>query len=119
MGALKGTSEIARRSAFRIPRLALWAGVGIFVLIIAVVNCDNDEESAKPTEEGFVYVGTMEGEKNHVYKLNALTGEKVFGLGGQAKAELYIAVDVGNGDVFIYCTSSLSRYSKSGPYWRL
>jgi outer membrane protein assembly factor BamB len=95
----------------------LWAGVGVFVLIIAVVNCDNDEESAKPTEEGFVYVGTMEGEKNHVYKLNALTGEKVFGLGGQAKAELYIAVDDGNGDVFIYCTSSLSRYSKSGELY--
>jgi hypothetical protein len=100
-----------------LPRLARWAGVGVFALIPTVVNCDNDDENNKPTEAGFVYVGTMEGEKDHVYKLNALTGEKIFGLGGQAKAELYIAVDDGNGDVFIYCTNSLSRYSKSGKLY--
>jgi len=94
-----------------------WAGVGVFVFLPTVVNCGNDEDNNKPEEEGFVYVGTMEGEKDHVYKLNALNGEKVFGLGGQAKAELYIAVDDGNGDVFVYCTNSLSRYSKSGELY--
>jgi len=97
--------------------LARWAGVGVFVFLPTVVNCGDDEENNKPKEEGFVYVGTMEGEKDHVYKMNALTGEKVFGLGGQAKAELYIAVNDGNGDVFVYCTNSLSRYSKSGELY--
>ena len=122
MTAIKGERERTRRGSSRarkltIPRLALWAGVGFVILFPALVNCDSDEENNKPVEEGFVYVGTMEGEKDHVYKLNALTGEKVYGLGGQARAELYIAVNDGNGDVIVYCTSSLARYSESGELY--
>ncbi len=45
MGALKGASEKAKRcgrsSSFAIPRLALWAGVGIFVFAMAL-SCGDD-----------------------------------------------------------------------------
>ncbi len=45
MRVLREASESARRSAFRIPRLALWAGVGIFVLTSTLLtSCGDDYE---------------------------------------------------------------------------
>jgi sugar lactone lactonase YvrE len=86
--------------------------VGVFVLG-AMLACDRGDEG-EVVESGYVYVGEMGAEREHVYKVKADSGEKVYGLGGQAGYELSMAVDSRNNDVFIYYVNILSRYSYNG-----
>jgi hypothetical protein len=114
----RGKRELRRRGSSRadrctLPRLARWAGVGVFIVSPATVNCDNDDAEEK-LPAGYAYAGVMEIEKDQVYKLNAANGEKEFGIGGRARGMLSIVVDPASGDVFVYSTGSLKKYTKAG-----
>jgi len=113
--------RVARRRGARsartslVPRLALWAGVGFVIFFPALVNCDSDDgDDTETLPGGYVYVGVMEVEKDHVYKLKAAGGEKEFGVGGRAGGMLSIVTDPASGDVFVYSTGSLKKYTKAG-----
>jgi hypothetical protein len=115
----RGEMEKRGRGSSRVrvsllPRLALWAGVGVFVLVPTIVNCDSDEENTKPIEEGFVYVGTMSGQTDQIHKLKATTGDKVLALGGEHYGPLSLDIDRVTGDVFVYNPYYLRKYSKNG-----
>jgi hypothetical protein len=56
----------------------------------------------------------MEVEKDQVYKLKAAGGEKEFGIGGRAGGMLSIVADPASGDVFVYSTGSLKKFTKTG-----
>ena len=93
-----------------IPRLALWAGVGVFVCALAL-SCGDDEE---PTPNyHYVYIGMVGEQDDAVHKLNAATGEKVFGFGTSWGA-LNVDVDARNGEVYFYTLNYLSKFSKEG-----
>jgi DNA-binding beta-propeller fold protein YncE len=103
----------SRRRGSKLPRLARWAGVGVFVFLPTVVNCGDDEENNKPEEEGFVYVGTMRGQTDQIHKFKATTGEKVLALGGEHYGPLSLDIDRATGDVFVYTPHYLRKYSKN------
>jgi hypothetical protein len=111
-----GGKNVHRRSSGRarvslLPRLALRARLGLFVFICLLVQCGNPE-GPSPSYH-FVYVGMVGGPGEAVHKLNAATGEKVFGFGTSLGA-LNVDVDARNGDVYFYTTNYLSKYSKEG-----
>jgi hypothetical protein len=103
---------LSRATRLSIPRLALWAGVGIFVLA-AGLSC-SDVPATRTSGLGFVYVGTMDIEKEPVYKLDAGNGEKILGLTGDSKGGLSIDGDPGNGDAYVYTLGYLRKYSPGG-----
>ena len=111
----KGSEErggSSRRRGGMLPRLARWAGVGVFVFVMAL-SCGDEPGGDSAGQAGFVYVVNYETVLPSIQKFSAETGERV---GAYTPNGLCIsaAVDPGNGDLFAYSWSTLYRYDKDG-----
>jgi len=118
--ATRGDIKVERRGSSRrrgitLPRLARWAGVGVFVFGGLLLSCDEGPTERTPKYD-YVYAGIMgeveEGEEI-VHKLRADNGEIVFEF-GTTLGGLHLDVDPRNGDVYVYTWDYLSKYSKDG-----
>jgi outer membrane protein assembly factor BamB len=121
MGALKGASERARRSAFRVPRLALWAGVGIFVLTL-LAACDEGPTEPAGNSEGIVYtIRRDENNENYVLlKFDAGDGTRL----GAYPVRSYefwplraVGVNRRNGDVYLAFVKNFVRMGSEGQIY--
>ncbi len=101
-----------RRRGITLPRLARWAGVGVFVFRGVLSSCDGGGTETTPKYD-YVYAGIMVEGEEIVHKLRADNGEKVFGFGATLGG-LHLDVDPRNGDVYVYTWDCLSKYSKDG-----
>ncbi|NIT35996.1 MAG: hypothetical protein GTN49_05765 [candidate division Zixibacteria bacterium] len=106
----RGSSRVRRRI---LPRLARWAGVGVFVFGGLLLSCDEGPTGDAGSERGFVYVlGDLEV-MPQVQKFIAKTGEEktsFFTRDGCISGD----VDPDNGDVFAYTWNFLRRYDRTG-----
>jgi len=93
-------------------RLSAGAILGIVIVAALSVSCDGEEDGV--SGRGFVYVGTMDIQREPVYKLDAGDGEKVLGLSWVSRGGLSVDVSRETGDVYVYTNNRLGRYSKDG-----
>jgi hypothetical protein len=107
------TKRRGARSAAKhlLPRLALWAGVGVFVFSLCG-GCDDDNGEA-PGPAGFVYVINYETVIPVIRKYSAGNGELVNMYTPNGLC-ISAAIDRESGDLFVYSWSSLNRYDKDG-----
>jgi hypothetical protein len=109
-GPKRGNARYAPKRL--VPRLALWAGVGVFVCALAL-SCGDDEGSGSPGPAGFVYVVNYETVLPGIQKFSTETGKRVNAYTPNGLC-ISAAVDPDNGDLFSYSWSSLYRYDKDG-----
>jgi hypothetical protein len=102
----------ARYAATRLlPRLALWAGVGVFVCG-GMMTCDNTTEPG-PAESGSLYVAAYSYTWPRVQRRSAKTGEIRQGFNPDNFC-ISADVDTETGDVFAYIFNYITRYTPGG-----
>jgi hypothetical protein len=105
---LRGSSRV--RTLFK-PRLALWAGVGVFVFA-CLMACDGGT-GTEPIERGSLYVASYSYIWPRVQRLSAKTGEIREGFTPENHC-IGADVDPETGDVFVYIFNYIQRYTSGG-----
>jgi len=112
----RGTS---RTRTLLIPRLALWAGVGVFVLTLCL-GCDDGPSEPTGNSEGVIYtVRWDEGNENYVLvKFDAADGARLGAYPVKGDYEQYelkaTGVNRRNGDVYLAFPDGFLRMGSEG-----
>jgi len=127
----RGKGSEGRRGSSRargstLPRLARWAGVGVFVFGALLLSCDEGptEPTLTPSGQGFVWVGTDNVyTENWLIKVDVGTGEiHRRGVKGFKTGEWLVGIPVEEetGEFFLHNPSFfLARYDAKGEtIWR-
>ena len=98
-----------------LPRLARWAGVGVFVLAALSSNCENGEGLSEIEDDGFIWVGSTQTSYD-LLKVGNNTGTILLNLplGGEPRQCFGMLTGRLTGNIYILSSNILEKYDARG-----